>query len=185
MDDSDFARNLPQLFAGYQLDHARITEQLKVSVDQLRSSSNATTRTTTTTATTTPAVADDAPLPRTLDDALRLSRRAIVITETVAPFRVVDVNRAWENLCGYTHVESKGQTLGTLLRGPDTNQLAATALIAQLLRGEEAGAMLTNYTKSGRRFRNRLRAGPLYTTSENDGDVQYFVGVLQEVHDGQ
>jgi PAS domain-containing protein len=50
------------------------------------------------------------------------------------------------------------------------------------MRGEEAGGVITNYTKEGRRFRNRLRVGPLY---DNDAqNPQYFVGVLQEIHDG-
>ena len=124
---------------------------------------------------------DNAPLPRTLDDALRGSKRAIVITEATAPFRVFDVNRAWEDLCGYSYVESRGKTLGSLLRGPETDQLAATALIAQLLRGEEAGITLTNYTKSGRRFRNRLRAGPIVDPQTQE--VTHFVGVLQEVEE--
>lgn len=135
------------------------------------------------------------PLPRTLQEALRpTSHRAIVVTETTKPFRVVDVNRAWENLCGYTYVESKGKSLGSLLKGPETDPLTVTALISQLLRGEEATAIVTNYTKGGRKFLNRLHVGPLYHTDDNDDDrmnttsaigeprkVAYFVGVLTEV----
>ncbi|KAL7563197.1 hypothetical protein ACA910_014472 [Epithemia clementina (nom. ined.)] len=121
---------------------------------------------------------DTAPLPKTLKDVRSARNRAIVVTEAVAPFRVVDVNGAWENLCGYTCLESKGKSLGELLRGPETDQLAATGLIANLLKGEEAGTVLINYAKDGRRFRNRVRVGPLY----NDGNqVSHFVGVLQEL----
>lgn len=166
-DDSDFTRNLPLLFTD-----SRMREQLEISRNQLRRSNDASRR--------IRSGADDAPLPRTVQDALRPSRRAIVITETKAPFRIVDVNMAWEELCGYTFVESKGKTLGSLLKGPETNQLAATSLIAKLLQGEEAGAMLTNYAKDGRMFRNRLRAGPLYD-NDDPSTLKYFVGVLQEV----
>ena len=120
---------------------------------------------------------DNAPLPRTLEEALRSRDRAVVITETEVPFRIVDVNTAWEGLCGYSFVECQGKTLGSLLRGPDTDKSAVTALVSQLLRGEEAGAVLTNYTKEGRMFRNRLRVGPL-----KDGDhTTHFVGILQEI----
>lgn len=126
-------------------------------------------------------VVDRAPLPRTMEDALRTPKsRAVVITENKKPFRVVDVNSCWENLCGYSFVESKGKTLGSLLKGPETDSTAATGLIAQLMNGEEAGTTLTNYTKSGRRFRNRIRVGPLF----NGSTVTHFVGVLQEVQDG-
>lgn len=124
---------------------------------------------------------DNRPLPRTVDEAFRQKGRAIVITEATKPFRVIDVNRTWEGLCGYSFVESKGRTLGSLLRGEETDQLAATAMIARLLDGEEAGATLTNYTKSGRRFRNRLRVGPIF---DEEHHVTHFVGVLQEIHDG-
>ena len=120
---------------------------------------------------------DTEPLPRTLDDALRPSRRAIVITEATAPYRIVDVNDAWVDLCGYTYLESKGKKLGDLLKGPATDTRATTAMMHQLLHGEEVGTTLVNYTKSGRSFRNRLRAGPLL-----EGDrVTHFVGILQEV----
>jgi len=121
---------------------------------------------------------DERPLPRTLADALLPSSRAIVITETTRPFRVFDVNKAWEGLCGYTFLESKGRNLGDLLKGPETDPLAVTALVSQLLRGEDATTVLTNYTKSGRTFRNRLHVGPLYNEA---GEISNFVGVLQEI----
>jgi PAS domain S-box-containing protein len=131
----------------------------------------------------------DEPLPRTLEEALRpTSRRAIVVTETTRPFRVVDVNRAWEDLCGYTYVESRGRSLGSLLKGPETDPLTVTALISQLLRGEEATALVTNYTKEGRKFLNRLHVGPLYHQDDairpggkEPRRAAYFVGVLSEV----
>ena len=120
----------------------------------------------------------DEPLPTSFRDALRPSNRAIVITETSRPFRVVNVNDAWSSLCEYSYTESRGKSLGSLLRGPETDPLAITGLIAQLLRGEEAGAILTNYTKSGRKFRNRLRVGPLH--DEETGKLTHFIGILQE-----
>ena len=168
---------------------------------------------------------DFEPLPKTIESALRPSHRAIVVTETNKPFRVVNVNGAWESLCGYSYVESKGKSLGSLIRGPETDQLAITALMSQLLKGEEAGTILTkyvalvqfldvvhfvgylfcfrsyclfstifvcflvvttahtmfpcSYTKSGRKFQNRLRVGPIF--DEENGQLAYFVGVLQEM----
>jgi PAS domain S-box-containing protein len=121
---------------------------------------------------------DDEPLPRTLYDALSPSSRAIVVTETSNPFRVVDVNKAWEGLCEYSYFESKGKSLGDLLKGPETDPLTVTSLVSQLLKGEDVSAIVTNYTKSGRKFRNRLHVGPLY---DDHGSVTHFVGVLQEV----
>lgn len=125
-----------------------------------------------------PPALDSKPLPRTLEDALRPSNRALVITETAMPFKIVDVNQAWEGLCGYSAVECQGRTLGSLLRGPETDQSAVTALVSRLLGGEEAGTVLTNYKKDGSKFRNHLRVGPLF----QDGEISHFVGVLQEMH---
>ena len=122
---------------------------------------------------------DTAPLPQNLSDALRPSRRAIVITENKAPFRIWNVNPAWEELCGYSFLESRGKTLGSLLQGNQTDTIAATNLISKLLQGEEeVGTTLVNYTKEGRRFHNRIRVGPIY---DDQHQVSHFVGVLQEV----
>jgi len=119
-------------------------------------------------------------LPQTLRDALRPSNEAIVITESSKPFNVFDVNGTWEGLCGYSYSESKGKSLGSLLRGEETDACTVTALIHQLfVHGEEATAVITNYTKEGRKFHNRLRVGPIY--DEDTGDVSHFVGVLKEV----
>jgi len=149
----------------------RETEQLRISKNQLLSTS------------TYPEQRrqqQQHPLPRTLQDALLPSSEAIVITENTKPFRVFDVNCAWEELCGYSYVESKGKSLGSLLGGKETDACAVTALIHQLfVHGEEATTVLTNYTKEGRKFRNRLSVGPLY--DEDTGKVSHFVGVLKEV----
>lgn len=124
------------------------------------------------------------PLPRTLLDAFRDDEsRAIVVTEAVKPFRIVAVNTAWEDLCGYTSSQAHQKTLGSLLQGPDTDTVAATGLIAKLLDGEsEAGAILINYTARGRCFRNRVRVGPIYEDSDSR-NVTNFVGVLQEMQE--
>ena len=123
---------------------------------------------------------DTMELPKTLADVKRQKSRAIVVTETCKPFRIVDVNQCWEGLCGYSFSEARGKTLGSLLKGPETNAVAATALIAHLLRGEpEAGTVLTNYTKQGRAFQNRIRVGPLVDATT--GVVTHFVGVLEEL----
>jgi PAS domain S-box-containing protein len=116
---------------------------------------------------------DISPLPSTMPQALEEHRQAIVVTEATPPFQIVHVNDVWTGLCGWSMDECRGKTL-SLLQGRETELSAVTSLMNQLLRGEEGGVILTNYTKEGRRFRNHLRVGPC------DG---LFVGVLQEIHD--
>lgn len=60
---------------------------------------------------------DERPLPTNLDDALRPTRRAIVITEAKAPFTIFNVNEAWEQLCGFKYIECRGKTLGSIIKG--------------------------------------------------------------------
>lgn len=124
------------------------------------------------------------PLPKTVNDidSSNLNRdvRAIVVTETTTPFRVTEVNTSWENLCGYLRAECKGRSIGSLLDGPETDKMAATALISNLLQGEEAAVILTNYTKSGRKFKNYIRVGPVV---DEMGKTIKFVGVLREVEE--
>jgi len=153
---------------------ALMQQQLQYSQDQLRSSPQQ----------QKPKIykMDNSALPKTLEDVMRQKSRAIVVTETAKPFKVVDVNECWEDLCGYSFTEARGKTLGSLLKGPATNQVAATGLVAHLLAGEEAGAVLTNYTKEGREFRNRIRVGPLFDESDN---ITHFVGVLEEIKEQQ
>jgi len=123
----------------------------------------------------------DAPLPTTYESAtsLFLDPRAIVVTEPTAPFRIVSVNAAWERLCGFKQSECYGKTL-KCIQGPETSSDAITALMSQALKGEEAGTVLTNYTKSGQKFRNRLKVGPLKSDNEI---VTHFVGVLADISD--
>lgn len=119
-------------------------------------------------------------LPFNIEEAtIEGDARAIVVTEAKVPFHIVNVNSAWEGLCGFTKDECHGQTL-KCIQGDETNQAAVTALMSQLLRGEEAGTILTNYRKDGSKFQNRLRVRPL---RDENNSVTHFVGVLKEVQE--
>ena len=130
------------------------------------------------------------PLPLTWSEALHMDKEAIVITTSHPPHRVVHVNAAWENLCGYTKSEALHKPIGPLLQQGEhkshTN-LAARHLIHQLEADHytvEHDAYLENFTKSGRPFLNHLRVGPLYMEQDaalQHGEPDFLIGVLQEV----
>lgn len=126
------------------------------------------------------------PLPKSINDIssskLDEDSRAMVITETKNPFRVVAVNTAWEDLCGYQRDECQGVSLGHLLQGPETNMPAVMSLVSKLLAGEEAGTVLTNYTKHGRKFKNDIRVRPIV---DEMGKTINFIGVLRELKDDE
>eukprot|EP00565_Helicotheca_tamesis_P005692 CAMPEP_0185725402 /NCGR_PEP_ID=MMETSP1171-20130828/1672_1 /TAXON_ID=374046 /ORGANISM="Helicotheca tamensis, Strain CCMP826" /LENGTH=387 /DNA_ID=CAMNT_0028393525 /DNA_START=129 /DNA_END=1292 /DNA_ORIENTATION=+ len=123
------------------------------------------------------------PLPRSYKEAIQNnSNDAIVITSKRHPFRIISVNDAWTNLCGYTQDESYGKTLKSLLHGPDTykNGNDVDNVMFHLVEKHQTSEMtLVNYTKSGRPFVNHVRVGPL--VDEESGEITHFVGLLSEV----
>jgi PAS domain S-box-containing protein len=117
-------------------------------------------------------------LPKTLYEALN-DPRPIVVTSAESPFEVVDVNEAWEGLCGFTRQEAQNQQLGNMLNGPETDVHVVREMVANLQSEHYSHATLTNYTKSGRQFKNHVQLGRLMT---DDGEFsEYLVGVLQEI----
>lgn len=135
------------------------------------------------------------PLPTNLEDILmefghhaphHSKHPAMAITETQPPFKIVDVNKAWVDLCGYSRKNAIGSTL-KLLQGPDTNVNAANDLVSSLLAEKETGegegeyeTVLTNYRSDGRRFRNHIRVG---LVRDDSGKVVNFVGCFKRLDD--
>lgn len=119
---------------------------------------------------------NEAALPSTLEEALS-DARAIVVTEAKDPFHIVDVNDAWVGLCGFSKEEARNQSL-SLIQGPDTNQRALDMMVEELLHGRETTTLVTNYDKKGRKFYNKLKAGPIKDSNDN---ITHLVGILQEV----
>jgi len=122
----------------------------------------------------------DSPLPTTLEEALQASNEARVITDVAHPFRITNVNKAWEELCGFQLDECYGKSM-RMIQGPETDVAAIEAAIDHVMTGETAGIVLTNYRKDGSKFRNRLRVSPLY--GENGDQITHLIGVLQEIQD--
>jgi PAS domain S-box-containing protein len=131
------------------------------------------------------------PIPATLRDAflefgsgMRRSKhqpRPIAITSTEPPFTIIDVNKEWTHLCGYTREEAIDSTLQDLLQGADTNVAIAKSLTSSLLKSEngaEHEAVLVNYRSDGRKFRNHVRVGRI---KNEDGKTTHFVGVFRKL----
>jgi PAS domain S-box-containing protein len=136
------------------------------------------------------------PLPSTLHDAYlelgfhqfssqlkvqNMYHRAIAITEAQPPFKIVEVNKEWINMCGYSRKRAIGSTLKDLLQGPETDLRVAKDLVSSLVQGEdtEFEAVLTNYRQDGSKFRNHIRVGPIKNAVT--GKTTHFVGVFREM----
>lgn len=130
-------------------------------------------------------------LPRTLQQAMDANNNpwresALVITTSQAPHRIVHVNDAWVNLCGYTAQEAAGKTF-SILQGPDTNTTNAAAIVqlSQQTRVPQQ-SYLVNYTASGQGFLNHLTVAPLLPSNANFSSSwcpEYMVGILEKIKD--
>jgi hypothetical protein len=68
-----------------------------------------------------------------------------------------------------------------MIQGPGTCKTSLTAMVKEVLQGNQSSALVTNYHKSGRKFFNRIRAGPL--EKDDDGNFNLLVGILEEVNE--
>ena len=125
------------------------------------------------------------PLPKHINELdprrLKEDPRAIVVTDIKSPYRITQVNSAWETLCGYKQEECNGKTL-KMVQGPDTDWSTLSTLLTCLLAGEETSVVLTNYAKDGRRMKNLVKVG---SVKDEMGKTVNFVGVVRELKDGE
>lgn len=117
-------------------------------------------------------------IPKTLA-SISSDARALVLTESSSPFRIVSVNSSWEKLCGFTQNECRGKTL-SCIQGDRANTAAIRAAMNDVTKGNEVCTVLQNYSKEGTMFQNRLRIGPI---RDHCGTVTHYVGLLEEVNE--
>ena len=112
--------------------------------------------------------------PKTLEAALQPSSESRVITETSRPYRIVHVNKAWCDLCGYSSEEAVGNTC-SILQGPGTCAHTLRAVEAACEQQESVACKLLNYTRDGHPFVNMLIISPL---AGPDSRTTYLLGTL-------
>jgi hypothetical protein len=113
-------------------------------------------------------------LPCTLEQAVRPSADARIITEAREPFRIVHVNDVWCKVCGVDAEESLGKTCATL-QGRGTSKATLAMLRQALMLGRHFSVQLLNYTQRGRPFMSTLRVAPLLG---NTGKQTHFLGLI-------
>jgi hypothetical protein len=125
-------------------------------------------------------------------------QHALVVTTAASPHRIVHVNQAWLDLCGFsTHQQAEGQTF-SIIQGPESNTSEGANMVRrchETLQPQEA--YLVNYTASGERFINHVTIGPLFQQQQHSsthdkhqqphnhhhhsGHPDWFVGILEKV----
>lgn len=122
-----------------------------------------------------------ATVPNSLSDTTFDSHyEARVVTSASRPFIIANANNSWLDLCGFsTKRDCIGLSLNCI-QGPDTDMERVDQLCAEIEAGRAADAMIINYTKTGRKFLNYIRAFPLYPDVVATKPT-HFLGILSSI----
>lgn len=104
----------------------------------------------------------------------QMEEALVMISRT---YRVVLVNRAFTNLTGFKASEIIGDTL-EVLRGPLTNVLLVSRVLANIEAGKESGGRLVAYKKSGVSFEVEFSIQVLRDAA---GRINYFLARQRDV----
>lgn len=88
------------------------------------------------------------------------------------------VNKAFENLTGYTLAEIKGKKPGHFLQGKDTNPEAVQNISDALNSYESIETTILNYTKSGKPYWLNMSIDPIFDEDEN---CTHFISIERDV----
>eukprot|EP00559_Dactyliosolen_fragilissimus_P004004 CAMPEP_0184856860 /NCGR_PEP_ID=MMETSP0580-20130426/2037_1 /TAXON_ID=1118495 /ORGANISM="Dactyliosolen fragilissimus" /LENGTH=1118 /DNA_ID=CAMNT_0027352121 /DNA_START=102 /DNA_END=3458 /DNA_ORIENTATION=+ len=96
-----------------------------------------------------------------------------VMTLAERPYTIVQVNRQWEEMTGWTADEVVGKASCQILQGQQTSKHEIQELMSSVRLKRPAYSVLTNYVKeTGKVFRNFLAVYPLST----DSKISHYVG---------
>jgi len=116
-------------------------------------------------------------VPNTVQTCQRPFDTPMVMTLAERPYTIVQVNKLWEEVTGYRAEDVVGKASCRELQGQETNRMDVENLMSSVRYKRPASAVLVNYTRSGRRFRNYLNVYPLST----DSKITHYVGLTVHV----
>ena len=98
----------------------------------------------------------------------------------VAGLPLLYVNAAWERLTGYARAEVIGRNC-RMLQGESTEESSIAQIVHALRDRRSCSVIVSNYKKSGARFRNALTLHPV---SDSDGAYRYVIGLASDADAG-
>jgi len=105
-------------------------------------------------------------VPNTVQTCQRSFDKPMVMTLAERPYTIVQVNKLWEDMAGYSAEEVVGKASCRLLQGAETDQSVLEELMTSVRYKRPSSGLLVNYNKNGERFRNHLTLYPLSTDSK-------------------
>lgn len=119
-------------------------------------------------------------VPTTIGSALREIKQPCIFTEAEAPFRILHVNNAWSDICGYTAEEVRGMS-PSVLQGKDADNAHVRKAIERLKVARCTSFVVRNYRKDGSAFNNYVRIIPLHNIHSGQCTVTHYIGIIQVV----
>eukprot|EP00594_Rhizosolenia_setigera_P008958 CAMPEP_0178973470 /NCGR_PEP_ID=MMETSP0789-20121207/21750_1 /TAXON_ID=3005 /ORGANISM="Rhizosolenia setigera, Strain CCMP 1694" /LENGTH=671 /DNA_ID=CAMNT_0020661359 /DNA_START=1463 /DNA_END=3478 /DNA_ORIENTATION=- len=116
-------------------------------------------------------------IPNTTQTSQRPFDQPMVMTLAEHPYTIVQVNRKWENLTGYSAEEVVNKVTPRILQGPETNKNTVLELMEAIRFKRACQVSLLNYTKTGKKFINFFAVFPLST----DSKITHYLGLSHYV----
>jgi hypothetical protein len=120
-------------------------------------------------------------IPNTVQTCQRSFDKPMVMTLAEEPYTIVQVNKLWEDMTGYSAEEVVGKTSCRILEGEETKPAAVEGLLNEVRFKRPASAMIVRYTKSREKFRDFFLAYPLST----DSRITHYLFLSSHVDSGQ
>lgn len=114
------------------------------------------------------------------DRALESISNGVVISDATLEYNpILYVNKAFEQITGYSSEEVLGQNCRFLQRD-DNSQDALTTLRETIKQKKSCTVLLRNYRKNGELFYNQLSISPI---TDSEGLTTHFIGIQSDVTD--
>jgi PAS domain S-box-containing protein len=105
-------------------------------------------------------------IPNTVQTCQRTFDKPVVMTLADPPYTIIQVNKEWEIMTGYSAEEVVGKANCGILQGSITDRKALDDMMHEIRFKRPFSTILTNAKKSGEVFRNFLLLYPLSTDSK-------------------
>merc|ERR1711957_609592 len=124
-------------------------------------------------------------IPNTVQTCQRSFDTPMVMIIADEPYTIVQVNRLWEDMSGYTAEEVVGKTSCRILEGEQTDMNAVGFFMDEIRYKRPVSAMVLHYKKSGERFKNFVLSYPLSTDSRITHYLIFtsYIGVVNDGSD--
>lgn len=113
--------------------------------------------------------------------SLVASKTTDIIIITDEEERITWVNKAYENLTGYTMEESLGKIPGDFLQGPETNQETVKRLSQAVKTERTIHETILNYAKEGTKYWLDIKIDPIFEDEKCTGFIAIERDVTEEI----